>query len=588
MSGKGSLYAAYMQKGRILNRQFQVFLFPMLVSEISIALSEVVDGIVVAKLLGTDALAVVTLGSPIMFLAATLQMLLGKGGSILYSKSMGEMKRDAASDYFNASMWSTLVIGLAVTIAVLVFHTSLTTLLAAGSAFYSVLKDYLFYLFISLAPIMLVSVFVQFLPSFGMPHLASICIFIANTVNLLLDVVYIRFFGMGVGGAALATLSGYAVAGILIIALAALKKLSLSVKLWRLPHISRICQRLPKIIGLGVSDASTQVGFALLTTYCNFIANRYGGSDAIIVLSICLQTQSITSIVLCGISDSLVPIVAMLSGQRDYLGIRILIRRAAEFLLVSVLILTLSYIINPLWLCKVFSEEKESVQTLFVHAVRIFALYFPLRSLVILHRNVSNAMGRGNFAFIVSLLDGFVGIITFSLILCPIFGMDGLWLTYPVNAVFVALFVWLSSIFLRARSTPAKKGIFLLPVQNEDDLLNLEFISKDSDISKVSQAVQEFCTHRGISDKVSQNTGLLAEEMALYARKHHLRYPYIDIIVLIEDGKVILEFRSIGQGFQPDVFSEEDDKSNIQILNGVSCSLEYEYVVGLNTTKITL
>ena len=588
MSGKESLYAAYMQKGRILNRQFQVFLFPMLVSEISIALSEVVDGIVVAKLLGTDALAVVTLGSPIMFLAATLQMLLGKGGSILYSKSMGEMKRNAASDYFNASMWSTLVIGLAVTIAVLVFHTSLTTLLAAGSAFYSVLKDYLFYLFISLAPIMLVSVFVQFLPSFGMPHLASICIFIANTVNLLLDVVYIRFFGMGVGGAALATLSGYAVAGILIIALAALKKLSLSVKLWRLPHISRICQRLPKIIGLGVSDASTQVGFALLTTYCNFIANRYGGSDAIIVLSICLQTQSITSIVLCGISDSLVPIVAMLSGQRDYLGIRILIRRAAEFLLVSVLILTLSYIINPLWLCKVFSEEKESVQTLFVHAVRIFALYFPLRSLVILHRNVSNAMGRGNFAFIVSLLDGFVGIITFSLILCPIFGMDGLWLTYPVNAVFVALFVWLSSIFLRARSTPAKKGIFLLPVQNEDDLLNLEFISKDSDISKVSQAVQEFCTHRGISDKVSQNTGLLAEEMALYARKHHLRYPYIDIIVLIEDGKVILEFRSIGHGFQPDVFSEEDDKSNIQILNGVSCSLEYEYVVGLNTTKITL
>ena len=53
--------------------------------------------------------------------------------------------------------------------------------------------------------------FVYFVRADGRPNLASAVLIIANVVNLCLDLVFILVFKMGIAGAALATVTGYAV-----------------------------------------------------------------------------------------------------------------------------------------------------------------------------------------------------------------------------------------------------------------------------------------------------------------------------------------------------------------------------------------
>ena len=56
----------YTRNSNIINRKFYQFLIPTILSTVAISLNEFVDSIVVAQLLGSDAMSMVGMGSPIM------------------------------------------------------------------------------------------------------------------------------------------------------------------------------------------------------------------------------------------------------------------------------------------------------------------------------------------------------------------------------------------------------------------------------------------------------------------------------------------------------------------------------------------
>ena len=88
---------------------------------------------------------------------------------------------------------------------------------------------YLRVLVLSAPVLVAVLTMVSFLPSGGSPNLAMVLNLVANGVNIAMDWVYIRWFGMGVEGAAWATLTGY-LAGALLLPFAFGKKSRLRVR----------------------------------------------------------------------------------------------------------------------------------------------------------------------------------------------------------------------------------------------------------------------------------------------------------------------------------------------------------------------
>ena len=143
-------------------------------------------------------------------------------------------------------------------------------------------------------------------------------------------------------------------------------------------------------------------------------------------------------------------------------------------------------------------------------------------------------------------------------------------------------------VIIKKRSKKKLLGIFMLPQEDADNLLNLEFMDENDSISEVSSLVEEFCAERDVKRGTAMKAGLLAEEMAVYTRAQKTDYPYINILIHMTDENIRMEFRSIGPGFQPGTAASEEEEMSLTLIKKLSASVEYEYAIGMNITRIML
>ena len=81
---------------------------------------------------------------------------------------------------------------------------------------------------------------------------------------------------------------------------------------------------------------------------------------------------------------------------------------------------------------------------------------------------------------------------------------------------------------------------------------------------------------------------LAVEELALYVSNKKKQSSHIDILVRLSQGNVEIDFRSLGELFNPLVDTEGDIKENIQLLRSISSSIVNDYMMGMNCTRIVL
>ncbi|MBR1738014.1 MAG: hypothetical protein IJ736_13550 [Firmicutes bacterium] len=110
--------------------------------------------------------------------------------------------------------------------------------------------------------------------------------------------------------------------------------------------------------------------------------------------------------------------------------------------------------------------------------------------------------------------------------------------------------------------------------------------AKKENISKLSENIQEFCMEHGIERKLSVLTAISVEEMSVYTTKQNKEsnIDNIDILLKIYPEYILMDFRSIGVPF--DISATTDEYSNMEILKKIVTDMEYNYVLGMNQTRI--
>lgn len=82
--------------------------------------------------------------------------------------------------------------------------------------------------------------------------------------------------------------------------------------------------------------------------------------------------------------------------------------------------------------------------------------------------------------------------------------------------------------------------------------------------------------------------GLALEEMAVYAANNRKQDSYLDVLVRAYKGNIEIDFRSIGEALDPMQDAEGDISSNVQLLRGIATSIQTEYTMGMNVTRIVV
>ena len=575
----------FRRSDRLLRKKLHQYMLPTMASYAALSLNEFLDSMLVSNMLGSRAMAVVNLGMPLMLVYAAVYSLLGSGSATVYAVFLGKRDHEGAGKSLTVSMVMGLAIGVFIMVGGMLLSGPVASLLCRDAELMPQFRPYLRVLLLSAPFLTTILTFTTLLPSAGYPGYSMLVNVVANVVNIIMDIVYIKVFHMGVEGAAWATLPGYIVGLVLLVFLGLGKKMKLYVS----RRIKASFSLLKDVLKQGGPDAMTQVGFALQFAFCNGLSSALAGTAGVVAMSLCIQANSIESVFLGAVMGSSVPIMSLLHGQRDYTGESSILNTAMTLQILAAVVLNALFAIFAPQVAALYNIASPLEVPVAVQALRIFCLMLLLRSVVILYFRYLKVVGFAGYAIIVSALDSFAAIIPIAWVMSRLFGITGLWWAFPIASFLILVFIVMRNRYIAAHSDGRFRGLLLYEVdERSTPVLDVTIMDDTESISGISEKMQTACEQNGIDEYNAALAALAVEEMAVYitGRKDH--NAYMDILVRLYKGDVTIDFRSLGHSFNPLLDTSEDTMENVRLLRGIASSIGTEYTLGMNSTRIVI
>mgnify|MGYP002625669091 CR=1 FL=1 len=357
-----------------ITKQFYRYLWAYILVALSGCLGNVVDGIIVGNLISEDGVSAINLSKPINQFIFTLHLLINAGAGMLVAYSLGQKKIDDARRFFTRALSLSLGLGLLLAIvAGLMFPHQTARLLCSNEQILPLAQDYMRVLLIGNPAFILMWGLSTMVGVDGSPKLVSLAVIIDNSVNLLLDIVFIQLFGWGIMGSSAATVVGHLV-GIAIL-----------LTHWRNPENRRLvpvfstdglAASLKRIISQGAPLAVASICLTLLLLSANTIVLSTTGRTGIFVFALCMNLLQVYNLFISGTCQTLQSLGAIQVGKNDDEGLRTVIKRAFRFITMAMVITCVLVWIFPHRIARLFGCDELDMLTQSVHALRVFALSF--------------------------------------------------------------------------------------------------------------------------------------------------------------------------------------------------------------------
>ena len=405
---------------------------PMMISMLVQALYNIVDSIFVAKL-SENALTAVSLAFPLQTLLIAVGTGTGVGMNALISKSLGERDFKKANKIADNGMFLYalsylvfLILGLTV---VKPFYAS-----QIGNADVEIMElgiDYLSTVMMFSVGLFAQIYFERLLTSTGKTIFSMTSQLCGALTNIILDPILI--FGllgapkMGVTGAALATVIGQCVAG--IIACVCNHKFNHEISL-NLKGFTPDLQIIGHIYAIGIPSIIMQ-SIGSIMTYCmNRILITFS-STATAVFGVYFKLQSFFFMPVFGLNNGITPIIAYNYGakQRKRMIKTIKLSLLVSFCLTFIGFLSFEGI--PQVLLGMFNASDDML-IIGVPALRIIGIHYLIAWFCIIIGTVFQALGKAVFSMIVSIMRQLVALIPAAYILAKIGGLHAVWWSFPI------------------------------------------------------------------------------------------------------------------------------------------------------------
>ena len=578
----------YQRNGALLGRKFTEYLFPTIISNMSILLASFVDGIIVSKLINDDAFSAVNLAEPVILFMQALFFLFGIGGAICISIAKGQRDEHKANAVFTLSFLSAVLVSVIVTVLGIVLIDPITRVLCSDSTLYDYVQHYaLFNIYGSLFMIV-VPYLVFIIRTDGMPKFSANILLVSNIVNLLMDLVYMGVFKMDTSGAALATVTGYVVGFIMeLYYLLFYKKRTL--KFIRLKKSD--FKYLGELSTGGIASVINTILLFVKAILLNQIVLGATGADGMAVFSVCNFTLTFISMFITGGSDTMTPIVGLLYGERDYKGIDIVLRKTFVFVTASCAVIMVFILLFPNLLLQLFSITSPDRLAMGIPAVRIFSLCFVFMGICYVTLSYLQATKQKAISVITTFLRGLIITVPLAYVLSGLFGLNGVSLTFVLSEALTAAITFLICFIVSRVKSDKYSGILLHERQTEcSALFDASLKPEAEQAAGISDSIIAFCNDNGITGKTADYAGVLAEETVEHIRNHNLdkKQPKIDLICRITDEEVILSVRDNGEAFDAATVDDGEEFTNLKVINSLADDVDYSRALGLNNMLIKI
>lgn len=410
---------------------------PMLVAQVLNLLYNIVDRIYIARIpdTGTAALGAVGICFPLIVIISAFANLCGSGGAPLFSIYRGQKNNSQAVTVMNTSFTMLVISAIVLMMAGMSFAKPLLLLFGAsdGSLIYA--YPYMMIYLVGTLPSMLAIGMNPFINAQGYSIIGMFSVAIGAAANLILDPVFIFIAGLGVNGAAVATVISQCMSAVFVVIFLK-KRAELNVNFIKKNEIRECIYCAKNIVSLGTAGFIMQITNSLVTICCNNVLSVTGGDIYISVMTIVSSVRQLVETPITAINEGTSPILSYNYGA----GRPKRVKKAIVVLSVMVLCYTAVMwsiiILYPKTLIQVFSSDSKLISDSVVALKQYFAA-FIFMDLQYIGQTIFKSLNKKKQAIFFSLLRKVIIVVplTYLMPYALHMGTQGVFLAEPVSNV---------------------------------------------------------------------------------------------------------------------------------------------------------
>lgn len=407
---------------------------PAIIAMTASSLYNIIDSIFIGKGVGPMAISGLAITFPFMNLTGAFGAAIGVGASTLISVRLGQKDYITAQRLLGNAVTLKLIIGVLLTAVCLFFLDPILQFFGASPETLPYAREYMEIILAGNTITHLYFGMNSILRSVSKPRMAMYITIFTVVLNTILDPIFIYPLGMGIRGAALATVISQFVALCWQTTIMSNKK--------ELLHLKRGIYKLKGdlvkgIIGIGISPFAMNACACIVVIFINNSLVNYGGDIAVGAYGIGNRIAFMFVMICMGINQGMQPIAGYNFGAKHYDRMMRVVYLAIAG---ATAVMTAGWLIGefmPEPLVRLFIKEDEAMAEELVaasiHGLRINMAVFPIIGYQMVITNFFQSIGKAKISIFLSLSRQMLMLLPLLAILPPIMGVDGVWTALPAS-----------------------------------------------------------------------------------------------------------------------------------------------------------
>jgi len=428
-----------------IGRLIAKFAIPSVISLLVNSLYNIVDQIFIGRGVGYLGNGATNVVFPITIIALAFALLVGDGAASYLSLKLGEGKKEIAQKGVSNAILMLTAIGIIFLIMGSIFLKPLVLFFGATDIILPFALEYGRIIIIGL-PFVIIGVGLNsMIRADGNPRYAMLSMIIGAIINTVLDPIFIFGLGMGVKGAAIATVLGQLVTCILSLAYinkfknVKVTKQSLTFN-WKISKI---------ILSFGISSFITQIAITIVIAVTNNMLTIYGAQSSygaeipLTALGIIMKVNQIMISIVVGIAIGAQPIIGYNYGAGNYHRVKKTFQISITLATIVTVVSFLCFSFFPQAIINLFGSEDGLYNEFALKCLHIFMMLCILNGFQIVAGIFFQALGKPLKSAIVSLSRQIVFMVPSAILLPRVMGVEGVLWAGPIadSLAFILAFV---------------------------------------------------------------------------------------------------------------------------------------------------
>ena len=409
------------------------FAIPAILSSLLGAIYNLTDQAFIGQRIGYLGNAATTVAYPITIVCGAVGLLFGIGATVHFNLLQGKGKTDEALRYGANGISALVVSGLSLMVLTLVFTTPILYLFGANQEVLPYAQSYLRITALGIPFLLLTNGGTLLIRADGSPRYTLLCSVVGVGTNILLDFLFLYPLGMGVEGAALATILGQILSAVLVILyLGHMKTGNLKKEDFAIRK-----DRVGDMVKIGAAASLNQVAMLLSQVVQNSSLRHYGdlsvygSSEVLAAAGVVAKVNMIFYSVIIGFSIGCEPIMGFNYGARQFDRVRETYRKTLLFVVIIGVVEFACFWLFPNQLLSVFGEGTAAYGAFAVRYMHIFLFMVAINGVAPVTMNMLSSTGNAKRGTIISLTRQIFLFIPLMLVLPLAWGLDGLLYAAP-------------------------------------------------------------------------------------------------------------------------------------------------------------